>query len=92
MLSGVLFLCVADKSTPLRTCWNLITELQNEYQNNTALTSKYLHKRMVIKTRVSNRQMFHNDPTNDKVQNVQAKIDTIKDIMIDNVGNTNTKY
>eukprot|EP01027_Heterolobosea_sp_BB2_P010069 GEZU01014819.1.p1 GENE.GEZU01014819.1~~GEZU01014819.1.p1 ORF type:complete len:167 (-),score=46.37 GEZU01014819.1:104-604(-) len=73
------YICVADSDFPMRICSAFLESVASAIENGEK------KPRVMMRDKMN----FHNDTKNDKVFKVQAQIDEVKDIMIDNIGKPN---
>lgn len=70
------YFCVAQKNATKRVCWAFIDDMENYVMRNGPKK---------LKNSIKERLEYFNDPSNDKINQLQNKIDDVKDVMIDNI-------
>jgi vesicle-associated membrane protein 7 len=70
------YLCVTDTDFPIRITYNFLDDIEVQY-----LRTKTTKVRTLLKDRMA----YFNNTKNDKITNLQGKIDDVKDTMIDNI-------
>lgn len=70
------YFCVAHKSATKRVVWAFVDDMENYVMKNGARS---------LKNSIKDKLAHFNDPSNDKINQLQTKIDDVKDVMIDNI-------
>lgn len=73
---GLLVLCVADATTPRRVCFAFIERVRAECVVRKGIDRSFLKSEM---------EFFSTNPEADKIRRVQAQVDDVKEVMLDNL-------
>lgn len=73
---GACFLCVADDTFSRRICFAFLTRVKSEFILRGGVDRAFLKAEM---------QFFSTNPEADKIRNVQAQVDDVKVVMLDNI-------
>lgn len=74
--NGVCYLCVASNTTPRRICFALLEHLRAEYVARGTLSKAFLRGEM---------EFFSSNANADKLRDVQAQVDDVKETMLANI-------
>ena len=74
--NGVCFLCVSEESFPRRLCFACLERLRSEHAIHGSLTNAFINAEMAF---------FSTNPEADKIRRIQAQVDDVKEIMLDNL-------
>lgn len=69
------YICVAHKDMAMRACYAFLESLDP------LLTKDFNSPKKILKERME----YHNDPSHDKLSNLESEISEVKDVMMDNI-------